>query len=62
MGVIDLVCYFVNLEVFYVSGWDRIWSNIESLVIGLGVKVFWFVDGGLIWEMFFGGFFMEFIG
>lgn len=50
-GVIDFVVHPTIPSIIYAAGWDRIRTNNESTVTGIGGKVYKTVDGGDSWEM-----------
>ncbi len=54
-GISDLVMHPSNPDILYATGWDRIRNNAESLIRGVGAKVYRSIDGGDNWEMLEGG-------
>ena len=54
-GVIDMVMNPNNPQEIYAVGWDRIRNNFESIVTGLGAKVYKTIDGGDTWNIVEGG-------
>jgi photosystem II stability/assembly factor-like uncharacterized protein len=54
-GASDLVQSPTNPNVLYASFWDRIRSNVESIVYGPNAKVYKSVDGGDTWTLMGGG-------
>ncbi len=49
-GVIDMVASVQNPNILYVSAWDRIRTNSESLSSGVSCKVYRTLDGGTTWS------------
>jgi photosystem II stability/assembly factor-like uncharacterized protein len=49
-GVIDMVASVQNPSILYVSAWDRIRTNSESISSGPSCKVYRTLDGGTTWS------------
>lgn len=54
-GIIEIQMDPFNPDVIYASGWDRVRNNQESLINGVGAKVYKSLDGGDNWETLEGG-------
>ena len=54
-GIIEIQMDPFNPDVIYASGWDRVRNNTESLITGVGAKVYKTTNGGDDWEMLGGG-------
>jgi len=54
-GVTDLVIHPTNSQILFASSWDRIRNNGESLISGLGAKVYKSTNGGDDWTVVEGG-------
>jgi photosystem II stability/assembly factor-like uncharacterized protein len=54
-GASDLVQSPTNPNILFASFWDRIRSNVESIVYGPNAKVYKSVDGGDTWTLMGGG-------
>lgn len=50
-GVIDLAMPVQNPSILYVSVWDRIRTNSESIISGPSTKAYRSLDGGVSWNL-----------